>query len=97
MTCVPSTNPARKARNPGRPRRIGPPPKRYVPSVSHRTSGDRADPSNAWLTVYSGRERLGAYRRLADRWVALDRQHRRLGEFRTEEEALAAIARSVPR
>jgi hypothetical protein len=48
--------------------------------------------SSAARSVYDGRERLGSYRQIADRWVAVDRLGRPLGQFDTELEAQAAIS-----
>ena len=52
--------------------------------------------STAARSVYSGRDRLGSYRRFGDRWLAVDRLGRPLGQFDTELEAQAAISKAVP-
>ena len=48
--------------------------------------------SSAARSVYDGRERLGSYRQIAERWVAVDRLGRPLGQFDTELEAQAIIS-----
>jgi hypothetical protein len=45
--------------------------------------------------VYSGQDRLGSYRRCFDRWIAVDRLGRPIGQFATELEAQDAICAAV--
>jgi hypothetical protein len=46
----------------------------------------------AAISVYSGRDRLGVYRRIAGRILAVDRLGRPIGQYSTEIEAQNAIS-----
>jgi hypothetical protein len=50
--------------------------------------------SPAQRAVYNGRDRIGAYRRYREFWIALDRFGRPLGRYQTEIEAASAITAS---
>jgi hypothetical protein len=45
--------------------------------------------------IYDGRERLGSYRRFGDRWLAVDRLGKPLGQYDSELEAQDAISKAV--
>jgi hypothetical protein len=45
--------------------------------------------------VYDGQDRIGSYKRIFDRWVAVDRLGRPIGQFSNELEAQDAITRAV--
>ena len=53
------------------------------------------DISSATRSIYDGRDRLGSYRRVVDRWLAVDRLGRPLGQFDTELQAQDAISKAV--
>jgi hypothetical protein len=55
-------------------------------------AGNAARPTSATrFAVYSGRDRLGAFRRDGDTFEAFDRLGRPLGTFDSEQAAIAAI------
>jgi hypothetical protein len=55
------------------------------------------DDSRARRAVYSGRDLLGSYRRFRDRWLAIDRLGKPLGQYATETEAANAISAAAGR
>jgi hypothetical protein len=51
----------------------------------------KIDSSAASRSIYDGRDRLGSYRRVFDRWIAVDRMGEPIGQFDSEVEASNAI------
>ena len=70
--------------------------RKYQAPVPGAARVDRnIDSSGASRSIYDGRERLGSYRRVAGRWLAVDRLGRPLGEFESEPQAQDAIFKAV--
>ena len=65
--------------------------------IQHRPTGRKRPITSeaAARAIYDGRERLGSYRRFGDRWLAVDRLGKPLGQFETELAAQAAISAAV--